>query len=174
MDYSPPGSSTHGILQAKTLEWVAFPFFWIQGSNPGLLHWRWILYRLNQQGLPTQMPASNGGHPKFPWGIRRGLFFPSGSTECQKHHSIQPVLHDCVSLSMHMSLDLYPRGHSLASMAAQDRRTWNIIHRRKKLGVDPDDKVPGQSRALSGWAGVRVGGSSLVAGVGKASNHFEH
>ena len=26
MDYSPPRSSVHGILQARTLEWVATPF----------------------------------------------------------------------------------------------------------------------------------------------------
>ena len=26
MDYGPPGSSVHGILQARTLEWVAMPF----------------------------------------------------------------------------------------------------------------------------------------------------
>ena len=26
MDYSPPGSSVHGILQARTLKWVAIPF----------------------------------------------------------------------------------------------------------------------------------------------------
>ena len=26
MDYSPPGSSVHGILQARTLEWVAIAF----------------------------------------------------------------------------------------------------------------------------------------------------
>ena len=25
MDYSPPGSSVHGILHAGILEWVAFP-----------------------------------------------------------------------------------------------------------------------------------------------------
>ena len=25
MDYSPPGSSVHGILQARILEWVLFP-----------------------------------------------------------------------------------------------------------------------------------------------------
>ena len=32
MDYSPPGSSVHGIFQARVLEWVAIPFsrgsFW--------------------------------------------------------------------------------------------------------------------------------------------------
>ena len=26
MNCSPPGSSVHGIIQARTLEWVAFPF----------------------------------------------------------------------------------------------------------------------------------------------------
>ena len=26
LDYSPPGSSVHGILQATMLEWVAIPF----------------------------------------------------------------------------------------------------------------------------------------------------
>ena len=31
MDCSPPGSSVHGILQARILEWVAIPFF--RGSS---------------------------------------------------------------------------------------------------------------------------------------------
>ena len=31
MDCSPPGFSVHGILQARILEWVAFPFF--RGSS---------------------------------------------------------------------------------------------------------------------------------------------
>ena len=26
IDYSPPGSSVHGILQARILEWAAIPF----------------------------------------------------------------------------------------------------------------------------------------------------
>ena len=32
MDYSPPGSSVHGILQIRILEWVAVPCS--QGSSP--------------------------------------------------------------------------------------------------------------------------------------------
>ena len=28
MDHSPPGSSVHGILQARILEWVACPCLW--------------------------------------------------------------------------------------------------------------------------------------------------
>ena len=31
MDYSPPGSSVHGILQARMLQWVAMAFF--RGSS---------------------------------------------------------------------------------------------------------------------------------------------
>ena len=34
MDYSPPGSSAHGILQARILEWVAL-FFSRGSSQPG-------------------------------------------------------------------------------------------------------------------------------------------
>ena len=50
MDYSPPGSSVHRILQARILEWVAISFS-RGSSNPGiepmslqLLHCRQILY----------------------------------------------------------------------------------------------------------------------------------
>ena len=53
MDSSLPGSSVHGILQARILEWVAMPssrgIFLTQGSNPGLLHCRQILYYLSHQ-----------------------------------------------------------------------------------------------------------------------------
>ena len=52
---SPPGSSVHGILQARILEWVAFPSSressQIQGLSPGLLHCRCSnLYHLSHQG----------------------------------------------------------------------------------------------------------------------------
>ena len=54
VDCSPPGSSAHEILQARTLEWVAISFsrgiFPTQGSNPCLPHCRQILYHLSQQG----------------------------------------------------------------------------------------------------------------------------
>ena len=47
VDRSPPGSSVHGILQARILEWVAISFskgiFPTQGSNPGLQHYRQTL-----------------------------------------------------------------------------------------------------------------------------------
>ena len=57
MACSPPRSSVHGILQARILEWIAISFlqksFLIQGSNPGHLHCRQILYCLSHQGGPV-------------------------------------------------------------------------------------------------------------------------
>ena len=52
MDYT-----VHGILQARILEWVGSHsllqgIFTTQGSNPGLLHCKRILYQLNHQGSP--------------------------------------------------------------------------------------------------------------------------
>ena len=58
MGCSPPGSTVHGILQARILEWVDIPFS--RGSSllgnwtwisPGLLHCMQILYHLSHQGI---------------------------------------------------------------------------------------------------------------------------
>ena len=61
MDYT-----VHGILQARILEWVAFPFSkgssqQPQGSNPGLLHCKQILYPLSHQGGPRIVWGSDIG-----------------------------------------------------------------------------------------------------------------
>ena len=49
MNCSPPGSSVHGILQARTLESVAISFF--RGSSQTRnLHCRQILHHLSHQG----------------------------------------------------------------------------------------------------------------------------
>ena len=57
VDCSPPVSLSIGILQARTVEWIASSIlqgnFLTQDSNWGLLHYRWILYRLSYQGSPT-------------------------------------------------------------------------------------------------------------------------
>ena len=44
VDYSLPGSSVREILLQGIIA--------IQGLNPGLLHYRWILYHLRHQGSP--------------------------------------------------------------------------------------------------------------------------
>ena len=68
MNYSPPGSSVHGILQARTLEWVAMPFS--RGSSPPrdrtcisyLLHWKALLPL-----TPPGQPQSSHMRSAFPW-----------------------------------------------------------------------------------------------------------
>ena len=58
MDCRPPGSSVHGILQAKILEWGSHSLFQgiflTQGLNPGLLLCRHIFYHLNHQEPSSQ------------------------------------------------------------------------------------------------------------------------
>ena len=64
MDYSPPGSSVHGILQARILEWVVIPFsrgsFQPRNQTQGLPHYRQILYHLRHQGSHQYSGMSNG------------------------------------------------------------------------------------------------------------------
>ena len=56
MDCSPPGSSVHGDSSGKNAKVGCHALlqgiFSTQGSNPGLLHCRRILYHLSQQGSP--------------------------------------------------------------------------------------------------------------------------
>ena len=53
MDCSPPGSSVHGILQARILEWVAIPS---PGdlSYPGIEPWS---PALQADSLPSELPG---------------------------------------------------------------------------------------------------------------------
>ena len=68
MDCSSLGSSVHGILQTRILEWVQ-GIFPIQGLNPGLPHRRRILYQLSHQGSPWPLPTNSGRWITwiFPW-----------------------------------------------------------------------------------------------------------
>ena len=64
MNCSPPGSSVHGILQARILEWVTRPssrgIFLTQGSNLHLLCisciGRWVLYHKHHLGSLSYTP----------------------------------------------------------------------------------------------------------------------
>ena len=85
----PMEYTVHGILQSRMLEWVNIPFsrglFPTQGSNPGLLHCRWILYQLRHQGSPRILewvayPFSSGSSlPRNGTGVSciAGGFFTS-------------------------------------------------------------------------------------------------
>ena len=65
MDCSPPGSSVHGVLQVRILEWGAMACSrgssQTQGSNPGLPHCRRILYHLSHQGSPKVLNTTTVG-----------------------------------------------------------------------------------------------------------------
>ena len=60
MDYTQPGSSVHGILQARILEWVAMPWIFLaQGSNTHVSYvsciGRWVPYHLCHLGSPQKL-----------------------------------------------------------------------------------------------------------------------
>ena len=57
---NPMDYAIHGILQARILEWVAFPFS--RGSSQPrdqTLHCRLILYQLSYQGSPEMVNIVN-------------------------------------------------------------------------------------------------------------------
>ena len=76
----PVDYTAHGILQVRILEWVAYlllqGIFPTQGSNPGLLHCRRILYQLSYQGSPRILERVDLSHlqrifltQKLNWGL---------------------------------------------------------------------------------------------------------
>ena len=94
MECSPPGSSVHGILQARILEWVAIPFSRgsspTQGLNLSLLHCRQILYHVNHQGslvdlhlsFQTQPEADHSDKPDIPTPLRTVVPKLFGTRDC--------------------------------------------------------------------------------------------
>ena len=66
MDWGPPGSSVHGILQARILEWI--PIFFLRGMFPSwqshphllwLLHWQADSLPLSHLGSPHLLLSGN-------------------------------------------------------------------------------------------------------------------
>ena len=76
MDYSPPGSSVRGDSPSKKMgvgcHALLQGIFPTQGSNPGLPHFRQILYCLSHQGSPCTFVAitKNKGTP---WALWEGM-----------------------------------------------------------------------------------------------------
>ena len=72
---SPPGSSAHGFLQARILEWVPIPFCPTQRLNLGLLNFRQLLYlpRANESVFTVSLtsfhifPQPHLGFSGLPW-----------------------------------------------------------------------------------------------------------
>ena len=89
MDYNPPGSSGHGILQERILECVVIPFSRTQRSDLTLQLCRWVLYHLSHQGSPRILewivtPFSRGSfQPRDQTWVSRiaGRFFTVRATK---------------------------------------------------------------------------------------------
>ena len=64
VNYSPPGSSVHGDSPGKATRAGCHALlqgiFPTQGFNPGLLHYRQILYHLSHQGSPRSLSLLQG------------------------------------------------------------------------------------------------------------------
>ena len=88
MDYSPPGSSVHEILQARILEWVVMPYSsgssWLRGGTHislCFLHRQASSVLLAPPGKPPNQPISNlfGFHTNGNLCISHQLGSPFGS-----------------------------------------------------------------------------------------------
>ena len=81
MDYSPLGSSVHGISQARILEWVAISFS-RRSSWPRDGYWvsdigRWILYHCTT--MVKNPPANEGDTRDVGWILSSGRPFGVGN-----------------------------------------------------------------------------------------------
>ena len=61
MGYSPPGSSVHGILQARILEWVAVPSS-RHLPGPGMEHVLLVFPTLAGEFFTTEPPGTKSIH----------------------------------------------------------------------------------------------------------------
>ena len=118
MDYT-----AHGILQARILECVAFPFsrgiFPTQTSNPGFLHCRRILYQLSHKGSPR---------------ILEGVAYPFSSGSSQARNLTRVFLH-CRQILYQLSYegrslgweDPLEKGKATHSSILARRIPWTVV-----------------------------------------------
>ena len=123
MNCSPPGSSVHGILQARMLEWVAILFSrrssW--GLNPGLLHCRQILFFPEPPGkkfLPMLDMSSRGRvtvqlirlkcqGPSWAWALwALGVAGSEGEFQMEKESQVTIRKHFSVNVSEKLPKDI--------------------------------------------------------------------
>ena len=106
--------TVHEILQARILEWVAFPFsrgiFPTQGSNPCLPHCRKILYQLSHKGNPRILErvaypfSSRSSQPRNRTGVSctAGGFFTNWAILTPNDNSVKIVLLDQLTAGTHI------------------------------------------------------------------------
>ena len=128
MDCSPPGSSVHEILQARTLEWVAIPFtrgiFPTQGWNPGLLLWQ-------VDSLLSEPP----GKPLLCLPVRSVLVAQSCATLCDPMDCSLPVssVHGILQARILDWVDIPLGSHSLLQGIFLTRGSNTCLHTAGRL-----------------------------------------
>ena len=145
-DYSPPGSSVHGILQARILEWVANFFSRGSAQTQG-----------SCQQLPTGLHQKEALEGAGRAGRRDGFFLQdAGSWECQAAVTARP------------SSSRPTCGSSRTSLALRtDTHRTNLIQSQKETPAPagtPSSEVwvlsprpllqtqPGSTPSLEAWA----------------------
>ena len=110
MDYSLPGSSLHGILQERILEWVSIPFS--RGSSPprdqihvscisGRFFIIWATSKAPQKGVQN----SNADHTTVMWSQASVLAHTKWQYRTRRPSVLSPF-HDPIQLSFCLFLDL--------------------------------------------------------------------
>ena len=95
-DCSPPGSSVHGIFQARVLEWGGVPL-----PSPGDLPDPGIEPRspaLQADALPSEPPGKPQGRPREALGPRK--YLPLKAPPLNLAFSQNPPLHGCLQTSV--------------------------------------------------------------------------
>ena len=82
MDYSLPGSSIHGILQAKILQWLAIPFSrgssrCRDGTQVSCVAGRFFIIWVTREAQPLKQPGITLAHSRY---LKNGNY-----SECYSH-----------------------------------------------------------------------------------------
>ena len=150
---NPMDSTVHGILQSRTLEWVAIHSLLQgdlakQGSNPALWHPRRVLYQLSHQGSGKE-PACQFRR----WGFHSWIGWPGNPLQCScpenpmdrgawraTVHGVERVRSDWSDLArMHIPLliviVLHPWDHPSLQTGRQGLLLYSTFQMKKtKLG----------------------------------------
>ena len=130
MHYSPPGSSVHGILQARMLQQVAIPFSSRDLPDPGI------------KPMSVMSPALAGGFFTTS-ATRDALWMPDGNWRLRQHsRTPNTEFSGRVLLGLGTSsvfLLLYPTGNFSASLASSFwiKRNQKRKKEKKKKGKRP-------------------------------------
>ena len=102
IDCSLPGSSVHGILKARILEWVAFPF-------PEVLPWMKVKEESEKAGLYWMLGAGALGWPR---GMVRGWRWEEGSGRGTRVYLWQ------------IHVDIWQNQYNIVKLKKKKLRSW--------------------------------------------------